>query len=351
LVESGLLDDLDRRLAHALQLDGRASFSTIASVLGVSDQTIARRYRKLRSSGVLRVVGIPEAAPLGQVHWLVRLRCVPDAAAAIAAALARRDDTHWVSLMSGGTEIVCFVRAPQREETDGLLLGQLPRTPRVVSMTAYRLLRRFAGGPAGWPGRSNALSASQVSSLRRSSVLAPYHPEPGDGGLLAALAHDGRADISTLAVACGRSESTVRRRLSALRSSGALYFDVEVDAALLGYPLTATLWLTVAPSALESAGRALASHPQVGVRGGDNGPGEPGGERRLPRRRGAVLVLGRRPGRAGGCPAGGDGADDPDAEALRRPGGGVARAGSRATHCPWTTSARSTSYSTASSIA
>ncbi|ADJ50530.1 Lrp/AsnC family transcriptional regulator [Amycolatopsis mediterranei S699] len=37
-MESGLLDELDRRLAHALQLDGRASFSTIASVLGVSDQ-------------------------------------------------------------------------------------------------------------------------------------------------------------------------------------------------------------------------------------------------------------------------------------------------------------------------
>jgi DNA-binding Lrp family transcriptional regulator len=245
----------------------RCSFSTL-----VSDQTIARRYRKLRSSGVLRVVGIPEAAPLGQAHWLVRLRCVPDAAAAIAAALARRDDTHWVSLMSGGTEIVCFVRAPLREETDGLLLGQLPRTPRVVSMTAYRLLRRFAGGPAGWPGRANALSASQVSSLRRTPVLALYRPEPGDLALLAALAHDGRADISTLAAACGRSESTVRRRLAALRSSGALYFDVDVDAALLGYPLTATLWLTVAPSALESTGQALARHPQVAFAAATTGP-------------------------------------------------------------------------------
>jgi DNA-binding Lrp family transcriptional regulator len=272
VVESGLLDDLDRRLAHALQLDGRASFSTIAAVLGVSDQTVARRYRKLRSSGVLRVVGVPEAAPLGQVHWLVRLRCVPDAAAAIAAALARRDDTQWVSLMSGGTEIVCFVRAPLREQADGLLLGQLPKTPRVVSMTAYRLQRRFAGGPAGWPGRSSALSPSQIAALRRATSEVPYRPEPGDAALLAALARDGRADMSTLAAASGRSESTVRRRLEHLRASGALYFDVEVDAALLGYPLTATLWLTVAPSALESAGQALAGHPQVAFAAATTGP-------------------------------------------------------------------------------
>jgi len=182
-VESGLLDDLDRRLAHALQLDGRASFSTIAAVLGVSDQTVARRYRKLRSTGVLRVVGVPEAAPLGQVHWLARLRCVPDAAAPIAAALARRDDTQWVSLMSAGTEIVCFIRAPLREQSDGLLLGQLPRTPRVVSVTAYRLLRRFAGGPAGWPGRAGVLSAAQVAQLRRVPSEAPYRPEPSEGSL------------------------------------------------------------------------------------------------------------------------------------------------------------------------
>ncbi len=271
-MNSDLLDDLDRRLAHALQLDGRASFSTIAEVLGVSDQTIARRYRKLRSSGVLRVVGVPEAAPLGQVHWLVRLRCVPDAAAPIATALARRADTQWVSLMSGGTEIVCFIRAPQREEADGLLLGQLPRTPRVVSMTAYRLLRRFAGGPAGWPGRSSALPESSVLSLRRPPAEVAYRPEPEDPALLAALAHDGRADMSTLAAAAGRSESTTRRRLEHLRDAGALYFDVEIDAARLGYPLTATLWLTVAPSALSSTGRALAEHPQVAFAAATTGP-------------------------------------------------------------------------------
>jgi DNA-binding Lrp family transcriptional regulator len=271
-MDSGLLDDLDRRLAHALQLDGRASFSTIAEVLGVSDQTVARRYRKLRSAGVLRVVGVPEAAPLGQVHWLVRLRCVPDAAAAIATALARRADTQWVSLMSGGTEIACFVRAPQREEAGGLLLGQLPRTPRVVSMTAYRILHRFAGGPAGWPGRSSALPEPQAAVLRRSPSGVAYRPEPEDPALLTALAHDGRADMSTLAAATGRSESTTRRRLEHLRDSGALYFDVEIDAALLGYPLTATLWLTVAPSALSSTGSALAQHPQVAFAAATTGP-------------------------------------------------------------------------------
>ena len=57
-VESITVDDLDRQVAQCLGVDGRASFSAIAEVLGVSDQTVARRYRRLRSAGVLRVVGL-----------------------------------------------------------------------------------------------------------------------------------------------------------------------------------------------------------------------------------------------------------------------------------------------------
>jgi hypothetical protein len=56
------------------------------------------------------VVGLPDSQRLGQSDWLVRLQCVPDAAAAAAEALARRDDTSWVQLTSGGTEIVCVVK-------------------------------------------------------------------------------------------------------------------------------------------------------------------------------------------------------------------------------------------------
>src|SRR5205823_1134959 len=98
-------------------------------------------------------------------------------------------------------------------------------------------------------------------------------------------------------------------------------------------------------------GPGVGEPPPGGLRSGDDGPGQPGGERRLPRRRGAVRVPGGGPGWVAGSPAGGDGTDDPDAEALRHPGTGVARQGAAATHCLWTTSARSTSYSTANSTA
>jgi len=71
LVESITVDDLDRQLTQCLGVDGRASFSAIAEILGVSDQTIARRYRRLRSTGALRVVGIKYPKASGYGGWFL----------------------------------------------------------------------------------------------------------------------------------------------------------------------------------------------------------------------------------------------------------------------------------------
>src|SRR6201987_2794528 len=116
MVDTITIDDLDRQLAQGLGVDGRASFSQLAEVLGVSDQTVARRYRRLRSAGALRVVGLKYPKSGGYANWFRRLRCVPGPGEAIAAALARRADTAWVQLLPGATEVLCSLRG---EGSDG----------------------------------------------------------------------------------------------------------------------------------------------------------------------------------------------------------------------------------------
>ncbi|AHH96664.1 Lrp/AsnC family transcriptional regulator [Kutzneria albida] len=263
------LDALDRQLMHALQLDGRAPFARIAAVLAVSDQTVARRYHRLRSAGALRVLGLTAARRLGQVDWFLRVQCAPDAATTVAAALARREDTSWVSLTSGGTEITCVARGAQ----DTVLLSKLPRSPRILSVTAHCLLRSIAGHEAAWPGRTAALSADQVAALQwtGSSEVDVTLTEP-DHAVLRVLAEDGRADHARLAKAGGCSESTVRRRLDQLRRGQVLYFDVETDSRLFGYHSESVLWLTVAPAQLATVARALAGHAEIAFAAATTGP-------------------------------------------------------------------------------
>src|SRR5881628_2051782 len=64
-----ILDDLDLQLLHALQLDGRAAFSRIAQVLGVSARTVARRYGRLQATGLVHVAGVASTGPTGSAEW------------------------------------------------------------------------------------------------------------------------------------------------------------------------------------------------------------------------------------------------------------------------------------------
>ncbi|MFF1610773.1 Lrp/AsnC family transcriptional regulator [Amycolatopsis sp. NPDC058278] len=246
-MESVSLDDLDRRLLHALQLDARVPFSRIAEVLAVSDRTVVRRFTRLREAGAVRV----SAVSRGPAEWLVRLRVRPHGAAALARALAERTDTAWVTLLSGDTEIACLLR------TSGAL-GELSRHPHVTDVRAQQLLRSLMDG--WWPGRTSALTAEQIAALREPGPgRSELEPADLDRRLLPALAADGRAPYADLAGRVGWSESAVRRRLDELRRAGHLRFHVEVDPALYGYRTQGLLWLSVAPKHLAKVADELAA--------------------------------------------------------------------------------------------
>jgi DNA-binding Lrp family transcriptional regulator len=304
------LDDLDRALIHALHIDARAPFTRIAAVLGTSTQTVVRRYGRLRADAGLRVVSLADPHSARRQQWLVRLTAATGTAHDIAHALAKRADTSWVRLTSGGTEIVAIIQTtPGEADSHALLLRDIPRTSSITAVSAHYLLHTYLGGPTAWHGRVDALTPEQQQKLaptppnaRSAKPRAPHpdnHPDdhPGshpddrpndrpndrpagrpdnhpdspvpltnaDRRLLAALARDGRVSYADLAKVTGWTASTVTRRVEQLRRRGALFFDVEIDDALLGVTTSAILWMSVAPAHLDEVATALAGHPELAV--------------------------------------------------------------------------------------
>ncbi|KJS56227.1 AsnC family transcriptional regulator [Streptomyces rubellomurinus subsp. indigoferus] len=268
-----MLDDLDRALVHALRVDGRAPFSRIGAVLGVSPQTVARRYGRLRAEAGLRVVGLADPRRAGRTQWLLRLTAGPHTAQNLAQALVRRPDTAWVKLASGGTEITAIVDTDSDDHA--LLLRDIPRTAAVTAVSAHCLLHTYRGGPSAWPGSTEALSPSQQAALRPETA-APAATggrlEPADRALLTALHHDGRTPLGELAATTGRTPATVARRLAELRADGTVFLDVELDTRQLGAAMHALLWLTVTPAHLDRVGRALATHRELAFLAATTGP-------------------------------------------------------------------------------
>jgi DNA-binding Lrp family transcriptional regulator len=276
LVETITVDDLDRQLTQCLGADGRASFSAIAEVLGVSDQTVARRYRRLRSAGALRVVGLKYPKSAGYANWFLRLRCVPGSGEAIAAALAQRSDTAWVQLLSGDTEVLCSLRGDSSDGTESLLT-RLPRSGRIVAVTAYSRLHMYTGGPDALDFL-DVLPPDRVAPLR---VAVPDRPAPADvqeaatdldTALFSAFALDGRTPYADIAAATAYSETTVRRRSDQLRELGVLYFDLELDMPAYGFRSSAWLFLSVPPSHLADVGSSLAKFPEIAYVAATTGP-------------------------------------------------------------------------------
>jgi DNA-binding Lrp family transcriptional regulator len=264
VVTAPALDTVDRQLLHALGVNGRASFRLIATVLGVSEQTVARRYRRLRETGAFRVLMLPapESADRGQ---LVRLEVQPSAVSGIAEALARRPDVSWLRLMNAGAEILFGVRARTRSDRDSLLLGQLPRTGRVLRITVYSVLHHFrTSGQADWAGFPDPLDDDQRRQLQTAVPDPPsMRPGPAEQAIVDELAVDGRATYARLAQVSGMSESAVTRRLELLLRTGALYGDVDIAPELLGYPAGATLYLDIAPARVPAVGALMARHQQT----------------------------------------------------------------------------------------
>lgn len=272
VAESLALDRVDRQILHALQISPRAPFARMATALDVSEQTVARRYQRMRTNSVVRVTALPEPGAARSTSWTLRIGCRPGTALGLADALARRPDTSWVSVGAGGAEVTCQAMIDEeRGATEGLLY-HLPRTSAVLTFSAHQMLHRFAGrGEVDWVARGHELGPDQQkflqdgASVRGESATGPrtYLITPEDEPLMRTLNRDGRASWASLAQATGWSQRQVAQRVTELADSGSIFFHLDVSHQAMGLRSVANLWFTVSPSDLASVGARLADHTEL----------------------------------------------------------------------------------------
>ncbi|MCV7348024.1 Lrp/AsnC family transcriptional regulator [Mycolicibacterium rhodesiae] len=257
---------LDGKILHALQLSPRVWFRRIGDVLGVPEHTVARRYRAMRRDGAIRVIGMVNPQVYGECQWVVRLRARPDTLPNVAEALTQRPEVTHVNVLSGSTELVCIVRAPLAEDSDGIL-HRLPRTSAVLSMTVDLVLHVFGDSSgAVWTGYGHTLTAAQTAALvdvrpERSGGVVP--PGSEDLPLLEALSQDGRIAHAQLAELTGWSPARVKRRIAAMESAGTLTYDVDVLTERLGFGVHALIWMAVTPLDLTGVAEQLLAHAEI----------------------------------------------------------------------------------------
>lgn len=136
------LDELDRKLIAALQVDGRTPFSSLAQDLGVSASSVRYRVQRLQDSGLFQIVGIANPLNIGFDRLaLIGIKCEAGTAPQVCEALAELPETSYVVLTSGGFDVMVEVVCRDIEHYTDLMFSTLQQVPGVVSTESFFVLK------------------------------------------------------------------------------------------------------------------------------------------------------------------------------------------------------------------
>ena len=260
------MDELDVRIAAALQINGRATWQQVAQAVDSTESTVSRRAQRLFDEGHIRVAAIADPQRCGWGYpVLVQLRCEVGEPKRVSHVLAAREDVRFVALITGTFDVVVELIVPSRRYLADVLIEQLPQIGGIRESTTESVLRNFK---MSYDWSRELIREDAVAQLSDgASVDADFgHTvalEETDRALYALLREDGRLSFKNLAEQIGISESRARRKVDAMVKKGAIRIATIVPSHLLGFDVECFCWIRVDLLHLEEAARMLAARPEV----------------------------------------------------------------------------------------
>lgn len=233
------LDNLDLQLVHALQINPRAPFVTVARALQVDAVTVARRWERLVTDNISWVTGYPNAA--AYFFGYVEVSCHVAQAEQVADRLA--EDVHAVSIahITGDMDLLVVVVTQDYITFARYITERIHRIPGVIRSRSHPFAHSYVEGSA-W--RLDALSSDQIRIMRKTTI--PSMPGQkivdDERPIVLALAGDGRLALTDLARRTGVSVNTARRRLQRLVTARKVLLRCEIAHTYSGWPLTVIFW-------------------------------------------------------------------------------------------------------------
>lgn len=159
------LDEVDRQIIAALQVDGRRSYSRIAEQAGVSESSIRYRVQKLEKAGILQVVGIANPLRLGfDLMALVQVVTLPGNVREVASAISTYPEVSYIAATAGSYDLLVEVVCRDTAHFNELLTERLQQIPGVGS-TSSSLILEIHKMAYGWGvGGERAPMAEDMSA-------------------------------------------------------------------------------------------------------------------------------------------------------------------------------------------
>jgi Lrp/AsnC family transcriptional regulator for asnA, asnC and gidA len=136
-----VLDDINKRIIERLQQDGRTSYASLATVVGLSEAAVRQRVARLLDSGVMQIVAVTDPLMLGFARQvMVGLRVEGDLRT-VADALAAVPEIDYVVICAGGYDILVELVCTDDEDLLRLLNDTIRVIPGVRSTETFVYLK------------------------------------------------------------------------------------------------------------------------------------------------------------------------------------------------------------------
>ncbi|AFK22961.1 Lrp/AsnC family transcriptional regulator [Pyrococcus sp. ST04] len=130
-----MLDELDRRILHLLQEDGRISYSEIARLIGVPESTVRARVKKLVEKGIIRkFAALINPFKAGyEIVAVIAVDAEPSKVREVAEKLAELPEVDVLGIATGAHDIFMQVTVRNLEELERFLLDKLGKIDGIKS--------------------------------------------------------------------------------------------------------------------------------------------------------------------------------------------------------------------------
>ncbi|MFI5320775.1 MAG: Lrp/AsnC family transcriptional regulator [Myxococcota bacterium] len=229
-------DELDDAIIARLKRDASATNRALGVALGVTEQTIAARIRRLEDANLLRVVGMLDAAAVGYgLFVIVGIQVAGRTPSEVAAEVAALPNVTGLNACLGGFELMATLYA--RDEHD--LFEQLEKRIGVIrgveELESFLVLELVHH-------RSDWAKLDRLGKLE----LPPGGSDLIDAldrGILEHLQKNARTSLREVGRRLKRSEGTIRARVRRLERAGLCRIQAVSDVSI--GPGTSAAWIAV----------------------------------------------------------------------------------------------------------
>jgi DNA-binding Lrp family transcriptional regulator len=254
------LDVIDRRLLHALQIEPRASWQTLAPVVGVDASTLARRWARLEGEGIAWVTGHP-------THGQTALLEIECELAHVEAVMRELRSDPWVYVLdfsSGSRDLLVLLLAPDLPSLSEYTVGRLGELAGIRTIRTHLASEVLIDG-SSW--RLRELEPEEAGRIRAPQAPRPRAarrvPEDVREAIVSAVWEDGRMPVATIAERSGISAQRISDGLATMRQTGAVRFRTDLARAASGWPVYTWYFVDAPSHVLEAAKSTIASVPEV----------------------------------------------------------------------------------------